>query len=376
MQVEESKVLGDTAGKRYHTGLEALRILAMLLIVGRHYLLHSGVLNEVPDGTNYWIAWLLNAIVIVGVNCYVLISGYFLIESNHFKWKKVIHLWGTIFFYVTGIYLFCAVMGWAPFSWRSMLKVFFPIKLTTYWFATVYLGLYVIYPYLNMISRQLDKRAYQRFLLILLLICSIYSFAGDTFHVVGGYSLIWFIVLYYTGGYIRRFFAYENRPRIAIGYVLMTLAVFVSKVVLTKASMAFGFHGKGAAVFYEYNAPTIFFTAVALFLLFKTWKIKNEFLVKGINFFAPLTFGVYLLHDNTYIKPLLWRQWVDVASAYQSAYFIGHFLLMTILVFVLCACIEKGRQMLFASVQGLMKENWNKAWTIFRRKSCSAESRD
>ena len=243
------------------------------------------------------------------------------------------------------------LVGWMPFSLSNFLKVFFPVKLTTYWFATVYIGLYLIYPYLNIIGKKLEKHAYQRFLLILLLICSLYSFVGDTFHVEGGYSLIWFIVLYYTGGYIRRFVVYDKQMRIAWAYLLVTLFVFVSKVVLLRASVLLGFNGKGAAAFYEYNSPTIFFTSVALFLLFKNWQIHSTMLIRLVNFFAPLTFGIYLLHDNVYIKPLLWKHWLDVEAAYHSAYFVGHFVGAILAVFVICALVEKVRQALFYGVK-------------------------
>ena len=76
--------------KKRKIGVEYLRIVSMLLIVANHFLLFTGVLDNVkPFTISYYIVSLLEAIGYVGVDCYVLISGYFLIQSK-FSWKKVL----------------------------------------------------------------------------------------------------------------------------------------------------------------------------------------------------------------------------------------------------------------------------------------------
>lgn len=64
--------------------LDALRILSMILIILLHSIDHSGVLEAAPASgaaTNFYVrfTYMLTQIC---VNCYVMISGYFLIRSR------------------------------------------------------------------------------------------------------------------------------------------------------------------------------------------------------------------------------------------------------------------------------------------------------
>ena len=95
--------------------LDLLRILSMLFIVSLHYLGVGGAFYNITDGNtelltyNYGIASLLEALSIVGVNCFVLISGYFLVNSS-FKIKKALHIYLTTLFYSV-IFFIAYVIG-------------------------------------------------------------------------------------------------------------------------------------------------------------------------------------------------------------------------------------------------------------------------
>ena len=69
------------------TGIELLRIVTMLMIIGLHYLLFGGPLFH-AKGLNQKLAWFIEAFFFVAVNCYVLISGYFLVTKKNFHMKK------------------------------------------------------------------------------------------------------------------------------------------------------------------------------------------------------------------------------------------------------------------------------------------------
>ena len=76
--------------------LELLRIVAMIMIVlihifGKADLLHAPALS----GANRQGFWVLETLCIVAVNCYVLISGYFLSRST-FRLGKYLRLWSPV----------------------------------------------------------------------------------------------------------------------------------------------------------------------------------------------------------------------------------------------------------------------------------------
>ncbi|MDE5952479.1 MAG: acyltransferase family protein, partial [Acetatifactor sp.] len=79
--------------KKRIASIELLRILAMMMVVMLHYLSKGELLTSLTeefDASSY-IAWLLEAFSIVAVNVYMLISGYFLVDSG-FKLKRLVQL--------------------------------------------------------------------------------------------------------------------------------------------------------------------------------------------------------------------------------------------------------------------------------------------
>ena len=68
--------------KTRHMGLEWLRIVSMLMIILLHSIDHSGLYETLVPGTSiYYVEQFLYALVQVCVNCFILISGYFLVTS-------------------------------------------------------------------------------------------------------------------------------------------------------------------------------------------------------------------------------------------------------------------------------------------------------
>ncbi|WP_353885604.1 acyltransferase family protein [uncultured Veillonella sp.] len=94
--------------------MELLRIFAMLMIVGMHYMNFGGILwsNDINSITNRRIAWLLEAFCFVAVNCYVLVSGYFLVQTKKFEWRKALKLWCHVTIYTILFFVIsCLYMG-------------------------------------------------------------------------------------------------------------------------------------------------------------------------------------------------------------------------------------------------------------------------
>ena len=63
---------------------EILRVVSMLMVITLHYLVKGGLLREslVGASASEGVFWFLEAACLCCVNVYVLISGYFLTESN------------------------------------------------------------------------------------------------------------------------------------------------------------------------------------------------------------------------------------------------------------------------------------------------------
>lgn len=67
-----------------NSNLELYRIIVMLLIVAHHYVVNSGlitVMEETPLSARSIFFYLFGAWGKIGINCFVLITGYFMCKS-------------------------------------------------------------------------------------------------------------------------------------------------------------------------------------------------------------------------------------------------------------------------------------------------------
>lgn len=59
---------------------------------------------------------------------------------------------------------------------------------------------------------------------------------------------------------------------------------------------------------------------------------------------SPYTLGVYLIHDNQYVRPFIWRYIIEFS---QSNLFIVYLLLYCIFIFIVCTVIDSIRLKIF-----------------------------
>lgn len=77
--------------KNRKSNIEWLRIFCMTLIVAYHYAIYSKFTFDNGITINKMIIQFLSIGGEIGVNCFILISGYFLVDSQ-FKTKKVVKI--------------------------------------------------------------------------------------------------------------------------------------------------------------------------------------------------------------------------------------------------------------------------------------------
>ncbi|SEP62396.1 Surface polysaccharide O-acyltransferase, integral membrane enzyme [Streptococcus equinus] len=324
--------------KQRKSNIELLRIIAMFLIVAHHFSVHGGFkdFNSVVSLNKFWVQ-LLQLGGKIGVNVFVIISGYFLISSTRIRIKKILKFWLQLFFYSIWIYFIFIFIGNETLSIKELIKNSFPIVFERWWFASTYFVIYLLSPYLNKFLNSFDRLRYQRFILFLTILwCIIPTFTNKNFQ---SNMLFWFIYLYALGGYIRLYGVFDSvKAKTCILLAALTsLITFLSAVFFDVLGYKFNYFSKHATYFFDTQKLPILVISVLLFLGFL--KINIEF-NKVINMIASATFGVYLIHDNSYVREFLWSVLFKNASYAFSDYLIPYSILVIILVYMICTLIE------------------------------------
>lgn len=320
------------------SNIEVLRIISMFLIVAHHFSVHGGfkLLQSTVSINRIWVQ-LLQMGGKIGVDIFVIISGYFLIQSSKNKLSKVLKLWVQLLFYSLIIYLIFVIVGDATLSIKELIKNIFPVIFTKWWFASTYFILYLLTPYLNKLLISFSKNEYQNFLILLTVLwCIIPTFTTNLFQ---SNPLIWFIYLYALAGYIRLYGLLDSvRAKTCILLAVLTsMLTFLSAVFFDILGLKVNIFSEHATYFFEMQKLPILIISVLLFLGFSRIDIGSN---RGINIVASATFGVYLIHDNNYVRVFLWENLFKNASFAHSDYLIPYSILVIILVYVVCTLIE------------------------------------
>lgn len=272
------------------SNFELLRIVSMFAILLSHILIHgfAGIENFSQSNNYIWHQF-INSFLMIHVNLFLLISGFFGIK---FKWESLYKLLSKCFFYSVSIYVIWHLYNGTSITIHDFLgRASFIYKKNPWWFVYVYFQLFMISPILNIVIRVINKSQYIKILCLLLFLnCIIGGLLRSDIN-PNGFTLQHFILMYFIGGYIRKFdlFIKVKSKKLIVGYLCSSLLVFL--LALLPIHLWIG-----------YVNPFVILGSVIVFVVFKRFSFQSRI----INWFSASAFSVYLLHDeDTVVRGLM-----------------------------------------------------------------------
>ena len=328
-----------TLEKKRDSNLELFRIITMLVIVAHHYVVNSGLMycvqNDYPSLKSIFLL-ILGWGGKTGINCFVLITGYYMCKSQ-ITLRKGLKLLFEILFYNTCVYLFFVIYGYTTFSIGSFFYSINPLKSISNSFISSYLIFFCLIPFLNILIHNLSKKQHLKLLLICLFFFSLLPnlFIEYRFNYVE-----WFVVLFFIGSYLRLYepFAKFNSIKISLAFFASVIISWSSVYIcsLWASYLKWPIHHSYFMVS-DSNKPLAVITAVFAFLFFKNLKIKHN---SCINTIAASAFGVLCIHANSdTMRSWLWYGVLRNIENYNGNIFL-HALLSVLLVYVVCTILD------------------------------------
>lgn len=289
-------------------GIDALRILSMLMVVTLHVLGAEGLFLSYTSGIPNDILWFLEAASYPAVNCYAIITGYVCVTQKNHKYSRLAELVAQAFFYSVIVQSVSELFHPDSGSLTRIRDSFIPSDIGGYWYFVAYCGLFFIIPLLNKIVLNSSKRTMWKIMIGSFIVFSVapYIFQRDLFRTTGGFSMVWLAILYFFGAYLRRYGAPRlTAERAGLGYLVCTALSFFAATSVSyfpKTVGGFELHKYLNGAF-SYTAPLMVLAAVFLAAAFMKYNPKNKAVRRVISALAPFTFGVYLFH----LHPEIWE---------------------------------------------------------------------
>lgn len=323
------------------SNLEILRIIAMFLIVVFHYGYHGFKGVDFSNITfNKCLVDILSLWGKIGVNLFVLISAYFMVDKK-FTLKKFVLLDFSCYFYGALGLILSIIFN--TFSFKYMIRCFMPITLNLYWFVTDYVVLMLLSPFINVFINNADQKTYTMCIVSLV---GIFSLVSTIFTTVYTTEIIWFVIMYVLAGYIKKFEAANEYKKYLVWGGLWSILLVLISVCLNLFSAYTDRYllSDNATYLAIIQSPIVLIISVNLF---KGFLFRKPFYNEGINKAASLMFGVYLIHDNFIIRGVIWEKLLKNKQFYNTPYLLIHAVFGCVLVFTISACVECIRKHIF-----------------------------
>lgn len=363
--------LSDNKKPTRESNFELLRIVAMFMIVAHHLAVHG--VQHMRDSTNAFVVYnagtLANKLFAsfltpgggVGVAVFFMITGYFLCEKTRTSIMKVslqTAFYGIFMSLVLVVSIFLHSQFGRGYAFKELgldtkiqlvLKyIFIPVTGgASWWFVAAYAVLVLLAPRLNNCIAPFTKSQFLRFLAVS------WFFWYSCQYVLSGayYAFARAYFFYLLGAYFKKFGIQSRDDGISMPNRLflpamlfvfcwsaMALLSFASphlsgngtktvSIALKKALLS----GMSICVFLP-------FCAAGLFCFFKNLRMPSSRVVNGL---AATTFGIYLIHDSSVSRLLLWNVFFSASeNAFSSVFFPVIAIGQVLAVFFVCAAID------------------------------------
>lgn len=324
--------------------MELLRIVTMLFILILHADFYfCGTPDKVGialSPISAYMQYLVESVTIIGVNVFVLLSGWYGIKCSL---QKILYIVFQTYFFIFLTYLFAPFLGYERHGFSVDLPRLFLIN-HTYPFIKQYLLLVVLSPVLNYYVRHAHPSEFR----LLLCLFFIYQLAVSwIFYALidfnGGNSCLSFIGLYLLARYIKIYspsFSAKSAKHDVLLYCMFT--VFSATASYCLASNGIFLWDR----FYMYNSPFVILQALFFLLFFSKLKIKYS---ASINFVAISCLAVYLFQCSPFMSfygENIGRWFIEE----NTLHFVLYVSLMIFMVYFMAILLDKGRLFMWNAI--------------------------
>ena len=245
-------------------------------------------------------------------------------------------------FYSLSFYTLFVMAGIVKFIVPDAVYAFMPLTKGGWWFMEVYVMLYLLHPYINIMLRNLAKADYEKMLLLLGLFWSVMPTFANSYLASG--ALAWFVYLYSIAGYIRLWADDFGSKKYILFSLVLVMINFMIVIIFDVIGLRIKMFAEHPLHWYNMQMLPTLVIPVCMFIGFKHLNVKYS---RVINFIASATLGVYLIHSDKFVSKFLWRTLFRNASFQDSPYLIAYSVAITLTVYVGCTLVELSRAKLF-----------------------------
>lgn len=292
-----------------HVGIDIVKSMAILSVVGVHFFLNTKFYTTDLDNGNLLFQTIIQQLFLVCIPLFLMSTGFLNnnadISVKYFK--KLIPVLVLYALYSIPAIFYRAYINEIEFDIPSWISLIFKFKGHRYsWYIDLYIGLFLLMPFLNRMYFSLNtKKEKQTLVFILMILTSFVSLINgriiNEFHLPTYWTAIYPLTYFFIGKYIRDF---QPKMKTPLNIVCLVLVLILQGGI--EYIMAGGETYRH--YFTDYTSALRVLEGYLIFILLYKFDIKNEFVRKKVISISSLTLDIYLasfITDRLVYKELL-----------------------------------------------------------------------
>lgn len=282
--------------KERNSSFELLRLLAMATIVIGHFSGQS-LIATTGNPLNHAIADFIGAGGRIAVNVFLLVGTWFMVDAT-FKAERLLRLYVQVALYTIPLTVIMIALGMSRDP-RNIIQGFLPFFGRPLWFATAYISLLALTPFLNLAFRLSDDNLGRLVGLLVFsfsVVATIPAFTAPEYPA----EVAWFFVVYVCMGWAKRTKSFDRLPSKWWSLILgggMLLVLSLARIMPLTAR---------AAEYWLIHLPALPNILIAA-LIFNFFRCLEMGSIRLVNLMASSVFAVYIVHQTPAFRECLWN---------------------------------------------------------------------
>ncbi len=340
--------------KNRNYGLDLLRIMSMIGIIGLHIYNNGGFLNSLDSNSFFYpIALIIFSFFYTSVNIFAMLSGYLYIEKKDIKSKNLFNLIGTVVFFcimITVVFYGFNLFDIRTLGLKTMISSLCPVLFDRYWYITSYCLLFILIPFINHFLHSLSKKRFQLLLFILFILLSVIpsvTLKVDFFKLNFGYSPFWLMYCYMIGSYLKMYSTLNNKKKIILSLIISIIASSFINYLIRMSTLYFFGKMMFTDSFINYISPFNICSAVCLILIFQQIIIKKELFINIVKYFSATSFSVYIIHCHILIFDFIIKDSFKYIYEMNPVFNLILIFLSIFCIYIICSFLDTLKNMIF-----------------------------
>ena len=255
--------------KKRNINIDLIKCIAVFSVISVHFFANAGLYKNIINSTNMYVGIIFRTLFMICVPLFIITTGY-LMKNKILSKKYYLGVLRVLIIYLLDAFIYLgynAIYNGESFSIRHIIKSFLNFDIGYSWYIKMYLGLFLLIPFINLIYNNLKNKKQKQVLILTMLVLT--SFQG-IFNIK--YILIpdWWISIYpltyyFIGCYLKEYKVDLNKYLNILLFIIVLIVSSIINLYFSKGNyFKFGVYNDWGSIFNVLTSALVFIFIINL----------------------------------------------------------------------------------------------------------------